>query len=215
MGDGITRAACTCACCARALKHMQKHMLAISPLLKFDLSSSNVAGCLVARAESQTLLAVGQGIFERLAARCAQRSSILLSCSKLLQATEEAEAPFALLWVRHALPHPCNHGAFGVKLRQLVCGPIATAFVSNFQIDFAWLASACPELSEARRLIVVHGLDAEMVQGEVAAVTQHWAAQVRAVRLPVACTMRCNLSGVCMMRCTVMHSCAMRPDGCA
>jgi hypothetical protein len=70
---------------------------------------------------------------------------------------EYAESPFALMWIRMRMPWPYNHGAFGVKLRQVVTGSIKLAVVSNYMVDFKWLVSACPALLKASQVIVMHG----------------------------------------------------------
>jgi hypothetical protein len=88
------------------------------------------------------------------------------------------EAPFGLLWVRYNLPLPCNHGAFGVKLRQLVCGDMQLALISNYMINLTWLLSACPELSNAQKLIVVHGMDPSVMQEQVREGIPHLAQKV-------------------------------------
>ena len=70
---------------------------------------------------------------------------------------ENVEAPFALMWIRYNMPQPFNHGAFGLKLRQVVTGAIKMAVVSNYMIDFKWLVTACPALLTASQLVVLHG----------------------------------------------------------
>ena len=98
------------------------------------------------------------------------------------------EAPFALLWARHPLDDPFNRGCFGVKLRQLVCGEIEVALISNYMIDFPWLISACPELMMAKRIIVAHGQDPSAMTAEVERFTAGWPAKVRSVATAdVAC----------------------------
>lgn len=79
-----------------------------------------------------------------------------------------AEAPFALMWLRMRMPWPYNHGAFGVKLRQVVAGALQLAVVSNYMIDFRWLVSACPALLSARQLVVLHGDSPNQMRGAVA-----------------------------------------------
>jgi hypothetical protein len=98
---------------------------------------------------------------------------------------KSVEAPFALLWARYNLARPCNHGCFGVKLRQLVCGAMELALISNYQIDFPWLMSACPELCEAKKVIVAHGwtgTDAKSMSDSVTAATKGWGREVRTCR---------------------------------
>jgi hypothetical protein len=90
----------------------------------------------------------------------------------------QVEAPFALLWARYPMPAPFNHGCFGVKLRQVLCGDIGTAFISNFQIDFPWFATACPEVASVDKLIVAHGLSQPDMQQVVHQTTKGWAAKV-------------------------------------
>jgi hypothetical protein len=98
---------------------------------------------------------------------------------KAAESPENAtEAPFGLLWVRYNLPLPCNHGAFGVKLRQLVCGDMQLALISNYMINLTWLLSACPELSNAQKLIVVHGMDPSVMQEQVREGIPHLAKKV-------------------------------------
>eukprot|EP00892_Ulva_mutabilis_P008980 jgi/Ulvmu1/6454/UM003_0084.1 len=70
---------------------------------------------------------------------------------------EYEESPVALMWIRMKMPWPFNHGCFGVKLRQVVCGNIELAIVSNYMMDVKWLMSACPDLRRARRLVLLHG----------------------------------------------------------
>jgi hypothetical protein len=89
------------------------------------------------------------------------------------------EAPFGLLWVRYNLPFPCNHGAFGVKLRQVVCGNIQLALISNYMIDLRWLLSACPDLSGAQKLLIVHGMDPPAMYEQMQQVTPQLASKVR------------------------------------
>lgn len=67
------------------------------------------------------------------------------------------EAPFALLWIRYNMKRPFNHGAFGVKLGQVVRGSIKLAVVSNYMIDLKWLVSACPDLANAAQVCLLHG----------------------------------------------------------
>lgn len=73
------------------------------------------------------------------------------------EAEECEESPFALMWIRYKMPRPFNHGAFGVKLLQVVKGDIKLAVVSNYMIDFKWLVTACPDLLNASQLVLVHG----------------------------------------------------------
>ena len=44
-----------------------------------------------------------------------------------------------------------------MRLRDVVCGPLRSALVSNYMVDLAWLLSACPDLARASRLMLVHG----------------------------------------------------------
>eukprot|EP00879_Flechtneria_rotunda_P030631 GHRR01033292.1.p1 GENE.GHRR01033292.1~~GHRR01033292.1.p1 ORF type:complete len:334 (+),score=119.75 GHRR01033292.1:72-1073(+) len=66
------------------------------------------------------------------------------------------ETPICLLGVR-GLPAAFNAGCLGIQLRQLVCGALKFALVSNYMVDMAWLLSACPDLVTADKVIVVHG----------------------------------------------------------
>ena len=52
------------------------------------------------------------------------------------------------------------------------------AFISNFQVDFAWLLSACPELSGAGRVVLAHGLQPGLMKAAVGEVTEHWERKV-------------------------------------
>jgi hypothetical protein len=92
--------------------------------------------------------------------------------------TEECvESPFALMWIRFKMPKPFNHGAFGLKLRQVVKGAIKLAVVSNFMIDFKWLISACPDLLNASQVVLLHG-DSSL------------AGQLYDLRVPPSCKVR-------------------------
>lgn len=50
-----------------------------------------------------------------------------------------------------------NEGFLGVRLADLVRGPMKFVLVSNYMLDFKWLLSACPDLHNAQRLLLVHG----------------------------------------------------------
>lgn len=55
---------------------------------------------------------------------------------------------------------PCswaNEGFLGVGLADLVRGPMKLVLASNYMMDFKWLLSACPDLRNAQRLLLVHG----------------------------------------------------------
>ena len=66
------------------------------------------------------------------------------------------EFPVKLLKTR-GIPQWANEGPLGFDLTQACSGAIQWALVSNFMIDMAWLASACPHLFFADQLIIVHG----------------------------------------------------------
>ncbi|RMZ54985.1 hypothetical protein APUTEX25_000502, partial [Auxenochlorella protothecoides] len=66
------------------------------------------------------------------------------------------DSPFHLMRVR-GLPTWANEGSLGIKLSEVVAGPMRTVLISNYMLDFAWLLSACPDLARAERLIIVHG----------------------------------------------------------
>lgn len=89
------------------------------------------------------------------------------------------EAPFALMWIRMKMPRPFNHGCFGVKLRQVVCGNIELAVVSNYMMDVKWLVSACPDLRRARRLLLLHGEARSRMRSSVSDAGLSPAVQVR------------------------------------
>lgn len=74
-----------------------------------------------------------------------------------VQADDVVGAPFGLLWLRHALSAPWNHGAFGVKLRNLLTGSMQLVLVSNFMVDVPFLVSVAPDLLCARQLLLLHG----------------------------------------------------------
>lgn len=103
---------------------------------------------------------------------------ILFIASTLLQ-VPDLEAPFALLWIRHRQPEPFNHGAFGLKLRQLVCGPMQFALVSNFHLDVSLLDAICPALRTVPRVVLVHGLKNEMIRMAVQGLAPAWNGEVR------------------------------------
>lgn len=42
-------------------------------------------------------------------------------------------------------------------LADLVRGPMKMVLASNYMMDFKWLLSACPDLRNAQRLLLVHG----------------------------------------------------------
>ena len=44
-----------------------------------------------------------------------------------------------------------------MKLKDLVCGDMEWALVSNYMIDMGWVLSACPALARVGALVVVHG----------------------------------------------------------
>ena len=50
-----------------------------------------------------------------------------------------------------------NEGFLGVKLADLVRGPMKWVLASNYMMDLGWLLSACPDLARAERLLLVHG----------------------------------------------------------
>lgn len=97
---------------------------------------------------------------------------------------EYEEAPFALMWIRMNMPRPFNHGCFGVKLRQVVCGSIELAVVSNYMVDVKFLLSACPELRRAEQLVLLHGEATSRMRGLVAEARLPSAMRVW---LPVTC----------------------------
>ncbi|PRW59620.1 tyrosyl-DNA phosphodiesterase 1 [Chlorella sorokiniana] len=66
------------------------------------------------------------------------------------------DAPMHLLRVR-GIPAWANEGFLGVRLADLVRGPMKFVLASNYMMDFKWLLSACPDLRNVQRLLLVHG----------------------------------------------------------
>ncbi len=56
-------------------------------------------------------------------------------------------------------PHSswANEGFLGVRLGDLVRGPMKLVLACNYMMDVRWLLSACPDLRNAQRLLLVHG----------------------------------------------------------
>lgn len=98
------------------------------------------------------------------------------------EAEEYVESPFALMWIRMNMPRPFNHGAFGVKLRQVVTGDIRMAVVSNFMVDFKWLVTACPALLSASQIVLLHGDNQSALRG-----------QMQEVGVPAGCKVCCQV----------------------
>jgi hypothetical protein len=82
------------------------------------------------------------------------------------EAEDCEESPFALMWIRFKMPKPFNHGAFGLKLRQVIKGAINMAVVSNFMIDFKWLLTACPDLLNASTIVLLRGDNQSGLEGQ-------------------------------------------------
>jgi len=66
------------------------------------------------------------------------------------------DVPFHLLSVR-GIPEWANEGFLGFQFSKVVRGPISWALISNYMLDFRWLLSACPELQQVPRVVIVHG----------------------------------------------------------
>lgn len=47
--------------------------------------------------------------------------------------------------------------AGGCRLRDVVQGSMKWVLASNFMVDMTWLLSACPHLTTAGQLVIVHG----------------------------------------------------------
>lgn len=45
----------------------------------------------------------------------------------------------------------------GMTLGQVVCGEMKWVLVSNYMVDFRWLLSSCPDLMDAKEIMLVHG----------------------------------------------------------
>ena len=50
-----------------------------------------------------------------------------------------------------------RRGMLGLRLRDVVSGPMRWVFISNYMVDLDWLLSAAPDLAEAERLMIAHG----------------------------------------------------------
>lgn len=76
---------------------------------------------------------------------------------KIEASSLDFEFPVKLLKTR-GIPEWANEmKPLGFDLTEACSGAIQWALVSNFMIDMAWLASACPHLFFADHLIIVHG----------------------------------------------------------
>lgn len=78
-------------------------------------------------------------------------------------ATPVGTAPLAAFQLQRVrgIGGESNRTIFGANLKDLVCGDMRMAFVSNFMIDMPWLISAFPDLVKAALLIVAHGQASE------------------------------------------------------
>ena len=117
------------------------------------------------------------------------------------EAQDCVEAPFALMWIRYRMPRPFNHGAFGLKLRQVVTGSIKMAVVSNYMVDFKWLLSACPALLNASHLVLLHGDNQSGMR-----------AQMQEAGVPACCKVCCKLVLLSIIPCLcslVLHPCML------
>ncbi|GFR48145.1 hypothetical protein Agub_g9976, partial [Astrephomene gubernaculifera] len=99
----------------------------------------------------------------------------------------DMSSPIHLLRTRGlSARHSC--GCLGARLRQLVCGPLRLALVSNYMVDMGWLLSCCPDLARADKFFLVHGEppseEADMRAAAAAAGAPHL--QLHRPPLPIA-----------------------------